>query len=78
MLKRLRSALLAVALVLVIPAIAEPSGQEVPQSPREIDPPLIGDTFPTLTLKNGEGADVDVQALLAKKPAVIIIYRGGW
>lgn len=38
----------------------------------------VGDSAPDFTLKNHEGKDVSLAALLEKGPVVLTWYRGGW
>jgi peroxiredoxin len=37
-----------------------------------------GDQFPARALRRGDGAVVDLAAILAAGPAVVMFYRGGW
>jgi len=37
-----------------------------------------GDLFPARVLRRGDGALVDVAAILAAGPTVVMFYRGGW
>jgi peroxiredoxin len=38
----------------------------------------VGNRAPTIVLRNARGETVDVGALLARGPVVLIFYRGGW
>ena len=51
---------------------------DVAASPEEIHPLLIGASAPPLTLRSGDGKPVDLNAVLAEKPTILILYRGGW
>ena len=51
---------------------------EIPSSPQEIRPLLIGTKIPAVTVQNAEGSGVDLAELFAKDPTVLIVYRGGW
>lgn len=42
------------------------------------EPLGIGDTIPTGHLKSETDRDVDLRALVAESPTVLIFYRGGW
>lgn len=37
-----------------------------------------GDTFPAMTLPRGDGETIDLASIMARGPAVITFYRGGW
>jgi len=52
--------------------------QNLPQQAEDIAPLLIGEVFPDSGASNLEGAAIQVQSLLADKPAVVVFYRGGW
>ena len=43
--------------------------------PREVKQ---GDPMPAATVKDAAGKEVNLKELVAKKPAVLIFYRGGW
>lgn len=53
-------------------------GDPVPQKPEDVSPLLIGETIPEVTLKGVDNKEVDLKGLVAKKPTVLIFYRGGW
>jgi hypothetical protein len=78
--KRPRAALVALVAVGVCVAVhaQTPSGGDVADSPQAIRPLLIGSTVPEVTLKTGDGTDIDLRSATAKKPTILIIYRGGW
>lgn len=63
--------------LLAFSAQAHEPGQPA-ASAAEIAPVLVGSEFPELTLKDGAGEPFDLNAAIASKPSVIIIYRGGW
>ncbi len=46
------------------------SGAEVPLQ--------VGDPVPALALRTADGSVFDLNAAIARKPAVLIFYRGGW
>jgi hypothetical protein len=50
----------------------------VPNDAQAVQPILAGQTFPQSALKGVDGSAVDVSALLAEKPSVVVFYRGGW
>ena len=68
---------LAGAIATVGAAGAETRG-EVPGSPEEIRPLLIGATVPDVELRDGKGEVTSLYAAMRKNPAVLIVYRGGW
>lgn len=41
-------------------------------------PLAVGDAVPDVTLRTQEGTEVELRNLVAKKPTVLIFYRGGW
>ncbi|MGS0747737.1 peroxiredoxin-like family protein [Halpernia sp. GG3] len=43
-----------------------------------VKPILIGQKFSDATLQDVNGKDVNLQALISKKPSVVVFYRGGW
>jgi len=43
--------------------------------PREVKQ---GDPMPVATVKDSKGKDVNLKEAVAKKPAVLVFYRGGW
>jgi peroxiredoxin len=51
---------------------------DVPKSAQEVRPLLIGAEVPNVTLQTAEGKPFDLKAAAAKKPAILIFYRGGW
>ncbi len=44
----------------------------------DICPVLVGTTVPEVTLQTVAGKDIALQDHLAKKPTVLVFYRGGW
>jgi peroxiredoxin len=50
----------------------------VPQSAEQFKPLLIGQPVPQVILLSPDGTSVDLRKAAAKKPTVIIFYRGGW
>ena len=49
-----------------------------PPSPQAIHPLLVGASVPSVLLKTEEGEAIDLQAVVAGKPTVLIFYRGNW
>ncbi len=50
----------------------------VPTSAQDIKPLLIGASVPDVTLRTAKGESFNLKAAAAKKPTVLIFYRGGW
>jgi peroxiredoxin len=50
----------------------------VPTSAQDIKPLLIGASVPDVTLRTAKGESFDLKAAVAKKPTILIFYRGGW
>ena len=77
--------ILPVALMLVV-ATAVFAGEnkmtegskKIAASAEDICPLLVGAKIPTITIKTHDGADFDLNAVVAQKPTVLIFYRGGW
>lgn len=65
-----------VAAALMGPAVA--GNDDVAEAPEQVRPLLIGATAPRLTLRTGDGAPFDLNEALARKPTILILYRGGW
>jgi peroxiredoxin len=57
----------------VLTAVGEPAA-----TAQEVTPLAVGDSLPELTLKTAEGEAFDLNAAVAKKPTILILYRGGW
>jgi hypothetical protein len=53
-------------------------GSGVPLSPEDVCPILTGQKIPAVTLKTIEGKPFDMTDSIAKKPTILIFYRGGW
>ncbi len=63
---------------LLIPFFALLTGPDVPQRPEDISPLLIGEIIPDVKLLDVSGKMVDLKAEVAKKPTLLVFYRGGW
>lgn len=56
-----------------------PAGATViPDDPAKVTPLAVGENAPAATLETPDGHSVDLAALYADKPTVLIFYRGGW
>jgi len=53
-------------------------GSNIPISPEAVCPLLTGQKIPAITLKTIEGQTFDLASSFAKKPTILIFYRGGW
>lgn len=56
----------------------EASAQRIPLSPQDVHPLAVGDKVPDGTLVTLEGKKIQLWALVAQKPTILIFYRGGW
>ncbi len=72
---RSRFGTLLSALLLAAPAAA--AGDLAP-SPEQIRPLLVGSTVPDVTVRTATGELFALRAAIAKKPSVVVFYRGGW
>ncbi|MEP6928354.1 MAG: peroxiredoxin-like family protein [Flavobacterium sp.] len=50
----------------------------IPQKPEDISPLLYGEKIPVVSLLDTSGKDFDLNKAIAKKPTILIFYRGGW
>jgi peroxiredoxin len=51
---------------------------EIADAPETVRPLAAGAVAPTATLSCVDGSNVDLSALFAAKPTILIFYRGGW
>ncbi len=51
---------------------------KVASSAKEVRPSLIGAETPAVEYKRTDGSGFDLRKESAKKPIVLIYYRGGW
>lgn len=51
---------------------------ELPEKAEDISPLLYGETIPAVSVKNLQGQEVSLNEVIAKKPTILIFYRGGW
>lgn len=54
------------------------NGQDVASSANTIRPLLIGASAPELVLLTGEAKPFDLGQAMARKPTLLVLYRGGW
>jgi peroxiredoxin len=50
----------------------------VPNRAEDVKPIRAGDTLPAAELRSPDAQPVDLQSLIAGKPTILILYRGGW
>lgn len=50
----------------------------VPLKPEDISPLLIGEQIPMVKLPMISGESFDLNKAIAKKPTILVFYRGGW
>lgn len=51
---------------------------ELAPSPAEAKPLPVGAKVPAAMVQTVDGADLDLAAVVAQKPTLLIFYRGGW
>ena len=51
---------------------------DVPSDANLVNPIKVGQALPAITLTDMTGKAFDLNKAVAKKPAVLIVYRGGW
>lgn len=51
---------------------------QTPEKAEDINPLLIGEKIPHAILQDGNGQNININALLKNKPSVLVFYRGGW
>ena len=67
------------SLLLLLPLLlAFTTRFDVPQKPEDVSPLLVGETIPDVSVRNMAGESVSLKAEVAKKPTVLVFYRGGW
>jgi peroxiredoxin len=54
------------------------AADQVPASPDQVCPKLVGQAVPQLVLTGEDGASFDLNAAIRQKPTVLVFYRGGW
>ena len=70
--------ILSIGLTLGVTAlVAHPPNEPAP-SADQVHPLLIGAKVPHVTVKKGDGTDVDLAAIVKKQSTILIFYRGGW
>lgn len=70
-----RIALLAISLLVVPGAQAEPSAHA---SPEDVEPLSVGARVPSVNVRTVSGEVVDLAARVRERGALLVFYRGGW
>lgn len=52
--------------------------RKIADAPEKISPIQVGQSLPPLSLKDLDSKEFDLNEAIARKPAVLIFYRGGW
>ena len=65
-------------LALLFVAAGARAASDVPESPFEVRPLLIGALAPDAPLRALDGKALSLKSRLAGKPTVLVFYRGGW
>lgn len=68
--------LCALSMTLMSPVVG--FAQDVPSSPTEVHPLLIGATIPDANLRSFDDEETTLHAALGDSRAVLVFYRGGW
>lgn len=64
-------------LTLLLPTTVRAAG-DIAASPATAHPLTVGARVPDAAVKTTEGADASLATMLAGKPTVLIVFRGGW
>lgn len=67
-------------IALFIISVCSPSvmAKDVPEDAANVCPIKVGQSLPSLTLQDIDGKDFNLNQSIAKKPTVLVFYRGGW
>lgn len=71
-------ALFSLSALPIMPGSAAAGAGEPAATASEITPLVVGSSLPHLTVKSAGGEAVDLNAAVAEKPTILIVYRGGW
>ncbi len=76
----MKSILISAALILTlnISSAFSQTKTTVASNAADVMPLRTGESIPSLSLKNINGDDTDLTAVISQKPTVLIFYRGGW
>ena len=73
---------LAIGLAIALPGCGRSQGKAravgVAPKPTAIQPVLIGSKVPTLVLFTPDNKQANLSSLLARKPTVLVVYKGSW
>lgn len=73
-----RSLLLSAALLTLLPPLPVRAAADIAASPATAHPLAVGARVPDAAIKAMDGTDASLATLLAGKPTVLIVFRGGW
>jgi len=51
---------------------------QLPEKAEDISPLLVGETIPDVVLKSPANSNHNFSSIVAEKPTVLLVYRGGW
>lgn len=71
-------AVIGACALLSAPALAQTARSDVPTDATQICPVLTGAPMPSVTVRDAAGNEVDLAARVARKPTLLLFYRGGW
>jgi peroxiredoxin len=71
---------LGLAIIAVVGGCAKGTTRQagVAASPTDVQPVLVGTQVPNVALKDTSGKEVELGSLLARKPTILVVYRGNW
>ena len=78
MIQSFRTVLMITILLLSLGSQVAAESTKVANAPDQICPILIGSSLPAITVQDLEGKSFDLNKAVAKKPTVLIYFRGGW
>ncbi|MFY8275277.1 peroxiredoxin-like family protein [Pseudoalteromonas sp. SSDWG2] len=79
MLKTFVNTLIASSTLLIASHVAQAATiTHISDSAEQVSPVLPGLVIPDSTLKNTQGEEVSIKALVSEKPTILVVYRGGW
>ena len=73
----MKAILLLISLFLGFAAFT-PADSVIPDKPEDISPLLVGETVPDVNLMTVSGQPTALKTEIAKKPTILVFYRGGW
>lgn len=52
--------------------------KKIPSSAEDVQPIMVGQTLPKITLTGVDGKPVDLNQSVTQQPTLLVFYRGGW